>query len=117
MSYLLNLMKTFCLYNFNRVHSRLGKRLRKAKVSPHACTLLQATPLNGSSNAAPVTPRLKMDFKNIKAVIFDFDGTLYDFKGVTKNLLKNLSILSIIRAGKERKLRHIYKGKYFGSSE
>ena len=58
-----------------------------------------------------------MDFKNIKAVIFDFDGTLYDFKGVTKNLLKNLSILSIIRAGKERKLRHIYKGKYFGSSE
>ena len=58
-----------------------------------------------------------MNFANVKAVIFDFDGTLYDYKGVAKNLLKQLDLRGILYAGKERALRKRYKGKYFSSAE
>lgn len=58
-----------------------------------------------------------MDLKNIKAVIFDFDGTLYDSKGFTKKFLKTLGFSSLLKARNERKLRSLYKGKYFGTGE
>ncbi len=55
------------------------------------------------------------NLKNIEAVIFDLDGTLYDFKGLTKNILSRLDFTGIFRAGLERKLRKSYAGKSFAS--
>lgn len=56
-----------------------------------------------------------MDLKNTGAVIFDFDGTLYDFKGLVKKLLLSLGVKELLNAKRERKLRSRFKGKFFGS--
>lgn len=55
--------------------------------------------------------------KNTKAVIFDFDGTLYDFKGYTLNLLKQLKFSDKFLAAKERKVRSKLKGCHTDSKE
>lgn len=57
-----------------------------------------------------------MDFSEIKAIIFDFDGTLYDFKGLTKKLLLSIPF-SLFKAKAERETRRFFKGKSFASKE
>ena len=52
--------------------------------------------------------------KDIKAVIFDFDGTLYDFKGLPKNLIFS-SPTNIFRINYVQKTRKAFKGKEFDS--
>jgi HAD superfamily hydrolase (TIGR01549 family) len=55
-------------------------------------------------------------FENMDAIIFDFDGTLYNKKGFAFHLiLHHLKDISLIRA--ERKTRHLLKGKDFNSKE
>lgn len=57
-----------------------------------------------------------MKNKNIKLVIFDFDGTLYDKKGFAFRLvINNLSKAFVVLA--ERIVRKKIKGKDFGSAE
>lgn len=58
-----------------------------------------------------------MDLTNIKAVIFDFDGTLYNFEGLVKKLLSELDFKGILYANRERAVRSRFKGKFFGSGE
>lgn len=53
-------------------------------------------------------------FDNVKAIIFDFDGTLYDFKGLPKNLVLS-SIHNIFRISAVQKTRKQLKGKEFSS--
>ncbi|MBE6354970.1 HAD family hydrolase [Treponema sp.] len=55
--------------------------------------------------------------KNIKAVIFDFDGTLYDHKGAVRKLLKELKFSHKLLAGAERKVRSRLKGIYTGDRQ
>lgn len=50
--------------------------------------------------------------ENIKAIIFDFDGTLYDFKGLPKNLCLS-SIHNIFKINAVQKTRKLLKGKEF----
>jgi len=50
------------------------------------------------------------------AVIFDFDGTLYDFKGVPQKLIMN-NPLSLFTIKAERDIRRSMKGIFFGSKE
>lgn len=52
--------------------------------------------------------------KDIKAVIFDFDGTLYDFKGLPRNLIFS-SLPNIFRINAVQKTRKVFKGKEFDS--
>lgn len=53
---------------------------------------------------------------NIKAVVFDFDGTLYDKKGIgTKVILKNIRHLRMLSV--TRKVCTSFRGKYFGSKD
>ena len=54
--------------------------------------------------------------KGIKAVIFDFDGTLYDNSKVAKNLIK-AKPLSMFRMLADRKARKALKGAYFETEE
>lgn len=77
--------------------------------------LLHPTPSSGLKRRPQRL--LMIDLKNIKAVIIDFDGTLYDSKGFTKKFLKTLGFSSLLKARNERKLRSLYKGKYFGTGE
>lgn len=59
---------------------------------------------------------MNLDTNNIKAIIFDFDGTLYDKKGFGFHLvLKNIAMAFIILT--ERLVRKKFKGKDFGSRE
>lgn len=52
----------------------------------------------------------------IKAVVFDFDGTLYDKKGMgTKVILRNVRHLRMLSA--TRKACTSFRGKYFGSKD
>ena len=53
---------------------------------------------------------------NIEAVIFDFDGTLYDMKGFAKKLILS-SLRDIFIMGAERKIRRELRGKDFGNAE
>ena len=53
---------------------------------------------------------------NIKAIIFDFDGTLYDFKGLPKNLCLS-SIPNMLKISAVQKTRKSLKGKDFPSIE
>ena len=53
--------------------------------------------------------------KDIKAIIFDFDGTLYDFKGLPKNLCLS-SIHNILKINAVQKARKALKGKEFSTS-
>ena len=50
--------------------------------------------------------------ENIQAVIFDFDGTLYDFKGLPKNLCL-ASIPNLLKINAVQKTRKTLKGKEF----
>lgn len=50
------------------------------------------------------------------AVIFDFDGTLYDNKNIVKDLILK-SPLDIFKMSAERKVRHSMKGIFYGTSE
>ena len=52
----------------------------------------------------------------IKAVIFDFDGTLYDFKGLPKNLVFS-SLHNILKINAVQKVRRKLKGIDFSSSD
>lgn len=52
----------------------------------------------------------------IKAVIFDFDGTLYDFKGLPKNLVFS-SFHNILKINAVQKVRRKLKGIDFSSSD
>ena len=53
---------------------------------------------------------------NIKAVVFDFDGTLYDKQGIgIKVILRNVRHLRMLSA--TRKVCISFRGKYFGSKE
>ena len=52
----------------------------------------------------------------IKAVIFDLDGTLYNFKGLPFRLVKALPLdFFLIKA--DRQIRRGFKGCDFGSSQ
>ena len=53
---------------------------------------------------------------NIKAIIFDFDGTLYDFKGLPKNLCLS-SIPNMLKISAVQKTRKSLKGRDFPSIE
>ena len=53
---------------------------------------------------------------NIKAVVFDFDGTLYDKKGIgTKVILQNVWHLRMLSV--TRNVCTSFRGKYFGSKD
>lgn len=52
----------------------------------------------------------------IRAVIFDFDGTLYHPKGMKKRLVLS-SIFHLSLVLRDRKFRRIYKGVDFGSAD
>ena len=53
---------------------------------------------------------------DIKAVVFDFDGTLYDKKGIgTKVILQNIRHLRMLSV--TRKVCTSFRGKYFGSKD
>ena len=53
---------------------------------------------------------------DIKAVVFDFDGTLYDKKGIgLKVILQNIRHLRMLAA--TRKVCTSFRGKYFGSKD
>lgn len=54
--------------------------------------------------------------ENISAVIFDFDGTLYDNHGLAANFIKN-DIFESIKMLAERKTHKILKGIYLDSYE
>lgn len=52
----------------------------------------------------------------IKAVVFDFDGTLYDKKGMgLKVILQNMGQLRMLR--ETRRVCTSFRGKYFGSED
>ena len=55
-------------------------------------------------------------FSNIKAVIFDLDGTLYDFKDLPKRLIWAMPTHAR-RLGADRKIRKSLKGRDFGTPE
>ena len=57
-----------------------------------------------------------VNWKEIKAVIFDFDGTLYDFSHFARHLIISCPH-EILRMREERKLRKVLKGSDFGSRE
>lgn len=50
------------------------------------------------------------------AVIFDFDGTLYDNKNIVRDLILK-SPFDILKMNAERKVRHSMKGIFYGNSE
>ena len=54
--------------------------------------------------------------ENFDAVIFDFDGTLYDYKGMPLNVVLN-SLLDVFRIKAERDARRNLKGVDFGTAE
>ncbi len=54
--------------------------------------------------------------QTVKAIIFDFDGTLYDFKGMPKNLILN-SLFNLFRIKAERDVRRSMKGIDFGNAQ
>lgn len=54
--------------------------------------------------------------KNIKAVIFDFDGTLYDNYKIAKNLIISHPF-DLMKIKADRDIRKILKGKFFGDSQ
>lgn len=55
-------------------------------------------------------------FSDIKAVIFDLDGTLYNFRGLPFRLVKTLPLdFFLIKA--DRQIRRGFKGCDFGSSQ
>lgn len=54
--------------------------------------------------------------KSVRAVVFDFDGTLYDKRGMAlKVVLKNIGRLSMLKA--TRKTCTSFRGKDFGEEE
>lgn len=55
-------------------------------------------------------------FENISAVIFDFDGTLYDNHGLAANFIKQ-NLFGSIKMLAERKTHKILKGVYLNSYE
>lgn len=57
-----------------------------------------------------------MDLKDIRAIIFDFDGTLYDFSGLPKNLILNKPF-DLFKIKADRDVRRELKGIDFGSVE
>mgnify|MGYP002852017988 CR=1 FL=1 len=57
-----------------------------------------------------------MALENIKGVIFDFDGTLYDMTCMPVDLVLN-DIKNCLIMKADRKVRHNLKGKDFGSLE
>lgn len=54
--------------------------------------------------------------ENCDAVIFDFDGTLYDYKGMPINVVFN-SLINVFRIKAERDARRNLKGTDFGNAE
>lgn len=56
------------------------------------------------------------EFKRYGAVIFDFDGTLYDNTGITKELLLSHP-LSVFKIGADREARLFFRGMDFESTE
>lgn len=59
---------------------------------------------------------LSIDFKSIEAVIFDFDGTLYDFKGLPRRIVLG-NLKHIFKIKSERQARKFLKGKDFQDLE
>ncbi|NLM00717.1 MAG: HAD family hydrolase [Treponema sp.] len=55
-------------------------------------------------------------FDEIKGIIFDFDGTLYDFSNLPQNLIKS-RFSDIFRIKADRDVRRELKGHDFGSPE
>lgn len=58
----------------------------------------------------------EIDLKKYKAVIFDFDGTLYDFSNIAINLILARPI-DLFHLHAERLARRLLKGKWFGGKE
>ncbi len=56
---------------------------------------------------------LNLDLDSFDAVIFDFDGTLYDFRGLPQRLVMG-SPLNMFKMSAERKARRILKGQDLG---
>lgn len=55
---------------------------------------------------------------NFKAVIFDLDGTLYDKTHIARYLVESQLLHgNVILSGRERKVRKMLKGQFFGSEE
>ena len=54
--------------------------------------------------------------ENISAVIFDFDGTLYDNQGIGKDLVLSHPF-NLLRIKSERDVRKSLKNQFFGSKE
>lgn len=57
-----------------------------------------------------------MNFSAVKAVIFDFDGTLYDNTGIARHIILSRP-LDMFKFGKERRLRKMLVGRDFENSE
>ncbi|MCR5698180.1 MAG: HAD family hydrolase [Treponemataceae bacterium] len=55
---------------------------------------------------------VEKDFSTIKAVFFDFDGTLYSLKGFIKNLILSYPF-DMFKMQREQKVRHLLRGKDF----
>lgn len=54
--------------------------------------------------------------KTVKAVVFDFDGTLYDKKGFVKRvIMHNLTHMKLLVS--ERRTRRAFHGKYYESTD
>ena len=54
--------------------------------------------------------------KNFDAIIFDFDGTLYDNYKIGKNLISS-NFFDLPKIGADRKIRKELKGKFFGNEQ
>ena len=57
-----------------------------------------------------------LENKEIAAVIFDFDGTLYDNTGIALKLIKARPF-DMFKMNAERQARKLLKGAYFESEE
>lgn len=62
------------------------------------------------------TPGEELNLKKYKAIIFDFDGTLYDFSHVAINLILSRP-KDLFRLHAERTARRLLKGQWFGGKE
>lgn len=56
------------------------------------------------------------NFQNIKAIIFDFDGTLYNYNHLARNIILN-RIYDLLKIKADRDTREELKGQDFGSVE